>query len=135
MEQLLSLGRSLSHPGVTAAGELLERQKSQDLPQVSTRALSLVIHRGLRIAHQPQPPEVPPQLERALYNSSSGGRGGAAPHRHTRHGVAPEEAALVVCSSEDSSLVVAHLQLKCQVSKLALTVFWFLIKASLLRAF
>lgn len=35
VEQLLSLGRSLPHPGVTAAGELLERQESQDLPQVS----------------------------------------------------------------------------------------------------
>lgn len=44
MEQLLPPGRGLPHPGVVAAGELLERQKSQDLPQVSMSTLQ--IHRG-----------------------------------------------------------------------------------------
>lgn len=35
VEQLLSLGCRLPHPGVFAAGELLKWQKIQDLPQVS----------------------------------------------------------------------------------------------------
>lgn len=35
VEQLLSPGCRLPHPGVFAAGELLKRQKIQDLPQVS----------------------------------------------------------------------------------------------------
>lgn len=39
VEQLLSPGCSLPDPGVIAAGELLKRQKSKDLPKVSTSAL------------------------------------------------------------------------------------------------
>lgn len=46
VEQLLSPGCSLPYPGVIAARELLKRQKSQDLPEVSRR--------------------LPPQYERAL---------------------------------------------------------------------
>lgn len=34
VEQLLPPGRGLPHPGVPAAGELLQRQENQDLPQV-----------------------------------------------------------------------------------------------------
>lgn len=38
VEQLLPPGRGLPHPGVPAAGELLQRQENQDLPQVRAGA-------------------------------------------------------------------------------------------------
>lgn len=117
VEQLLPPGRGLPHPGVIAAGELLERQKSQDLPQVSTGAHSQSARNSS--LHTSTAQALSPLEMSRIYIIHH-----MEAHRDTQHPRAPVEAALVVHSSKQSrtaslelqGLLRARLVVKSQVS-------------------